>query len=167
MKTGKIMLGLVLVVAVALGLVFASPLGDAKSNNEAGAGQLAWAFSSLPDANASNLMLNRPNGNVAAILNGSMRGLVADTNYAVYLSNQWTNLAVWPGLFSNSIPAFAFGTNKQGTGNWHLNVPNAQFGYGYSFPTFTLSIWIAPWAPGAAPQNPELISENFTVTANK
>jgi len=64
----------------------------------------------------------------------------------------------WPGLFTNTIPSFTFTTDAYGSGSWHLNLRDSDFGGKVG--TFTLSIWIN--ASGGT----LLISDNFGVTVD-
>jgi hypothetical protein len=93
--------------------------------------------------------------------NGSLLGTWFDnqgnsgpvTSYSGLAIATYTGSTGWPGLFSSNVQPFTFTTNRNGVGNWHLNLGKGDFpGPG----TYALSIWINGGAT-------ILVSDNFTL----
>jgi hypothetical protein len=99
---------------------------------------------------------------------GSMSGNWLDTWGGLNRTGTWAStsgLAVkthtgdtgWPGLFTNTVPAFTFTTDTNGAGSWHVNLKGADLP-GVAGTPYPLSVWINE--AGAT----MLISDTFTVT---
>ena len=90
-------------------------------------------------------------------ITGDMSGLNKNTTYSVLLANGYAPNTVYPGLFTNKVPAFTFLNDPTGVNHWTFILLNADFpGPG----TYTLSVWINE----SGTNTTVLISDNFAVT---
>jgi hypothetical protein len=87
------------------------------------------------------------------VLPGTRSGLLDVTVGTAVMG--FTGGTGWPGLYSASIPAFAFTTDEFGAGNWHLNLRDALLP-GMDGAPAQMSVWINDGAT-------ILISDPFTV----
>jgi hypothetical protein len=120
MRGVRLIVSLLVIGTLLLGAVPAS------AANQAGAQKVAWNLSAavmpvppygtmdIPGSDsASNLIVNRPNGEVRAILNGSMKDLHPNTTYTVYLSKGYTPYVLngWNVAGSYDVNIEYLGTN--------------------------------------------------------
>lgn len=106
-------------------------------------------YDSVGSDSSSKLSIDLSTGLMA----GTMKHLLPNTTYTVYLSNTYTPMdGAYPGIYSGMTP-FLFTTDESGNGSWN---------YTLTAGTYSMSVWINQPSPAAT----VLISDDFDIVIN-